>query len=157
MFGQHHSKPMWSNQKLTTQSIYTLRYLPQHSCYLICYINGKFSKRMGHGLVFWWRSSASRRKRGYSLVKKEKFTTEGIKEHDDAVIARLYEVGLSVCLFCGCRRFATQIELSNHFDALFRKNKLEKTMAISLHSWPNEAWFGVAASTIWRGKFARSL
>lgn len=73
-------------------------------------------------------SSASRRKRRYSLVKKEKFTTDGIKEHNDAVIARLYEVGLPFVCSADGRRFATQIELSNHLDALFRKNKLEKTM-----------------------------
>ena len=73
-------------------------------------------------------NSASRRKRRYSLVKKEKFTTEGIKEHNDAVIARLYEVGLPFVCSADGRRFATQIELSNHLDALFRKNKLEKTM-----------------------------
>lgn len=73
-------------------------------------------------------STASRRKRRYSLVTKEKFTTEGIKEHNDAVIARLYEVGLPFVCSADGRRFATQIELSNHLDALFRKNKLEKTM-----------------------------
>lgn len=73
-------------------------------------------------------SANSHRKRRYSLVKKEKFTTEGIKEHNDAVIARLYEVGLPFVCSADGRRFATQIELSNHLDALFRKNKLEKTM-----------------------------
>ena len=73
-------------------------------------------------------TSSSRRKRRYSLVKKEKFTTEGIKEHNDAVISRLYEVGLPFVCSADGRRFATQIELSNHLDALFRQNKLDKTM-----------------------------
>lgn len=62
-----------------------------------------------------------KRKRRYSLVKKEKFTTEGVKERNDAVIARLYEVGLPFVCSADGRRFATQLELSKHLDALFRK------------------------------------
>lgn len=73
-------------------------------------------------------SSSSRRKRRYSLVRKEQFTTEGIKEHNDAVIARLYEVGLPFLCSADGRRFATQLELSNHLDAMFRKSQLDKTM-----------------------------
>ena len=63
----------------------------------------------------------SRRKRRYSLVRTEKFTTEGVKERNDAVIARLYEVGLPFVCSADGRRFATQIELSKHLDKLFKK------------------------------------
>lgn len=62
-----------------------------------------------------------KRKRRYSLVKPQKFTTEGIKERNDAVIARLYEVGLPFVCSADGRRFGTQLELSKHLDALFRK------------------------------------
>mmetsp|Transcript_16230 Transcript_16230/g.30649 ORF Transcript_16230/g.30649 Transcript_16230/m.30649 type:complete len:556 (-) Transcript_16230:131-1798(-) len=70
----------------------------------------------------------SRRKRRYSLVKSEKFTNEGLKERNDAVIAQLYEVGLPFVCSADGRRFGTQLELSKHLDALFRKSQLEKTM-----------------------------
>ena len=66
-------------------------------------------------------SPMMKRKRRYSLVKPQKFTTEGIKERNDAVIARLYEVGLPFVCSADGRRFGTQIELSKHLDALFRK------------------------------------
>lgn len=68
------------------------------------------------------------RRRRYSLVKKENFTNEGIKKRNDAVIAQLYEVGLPFICSADGRRFATQLELSKHLDALFRKSQLEKTM-----------------------------
>lgn len=61
------------------------------------------------------------RKRRYSLVKRVKFTTEGVKERNDTVIAQLYEVGLPFVCSADGRRFATQLELSKHLDALFRK------------------------------------
>lgn len=73
-------------------------------------------------------NNSNRRKRRYSLVKKEKFTTEGVKERNDAVIARLYEVGLPFVCSADGRRFGTQLELSKHLDSLFRKSQLEKTM-----------------------------
>ena len=66
-------------------------------------------------------SPMMKRKRRYSLVKPQKFTTEGIKERNDAVIARLYEVGLPFVCSADGRRFGTQLELSKHLDALFRK------------------------------------
>lgn len=90
-------------------------------------------------------TSNNRRKRRYSLVRKERFTTEGIKEHNDAVIARLYEVGLPFVCSADGRRFATQIELSNHLDALFRKSQLDKTMETTEErGWYVEeiAWLG---------------
>ena len=67
------------------------------------------------------QSPLVKRKRRYSLVKPSKFTTDGIKERNDAVIARLYEVGLPFVCSADGRRFGTQLELSKHLDALFRK------------------------------------
>lgn len=69
-----------------------------------------------------------RRKRRYSLVRPEKFTNEGLKERNDAVVAQLYEVGLPFVCSADGRRFGTQLELSKHLDALFRRSQLEKTM-----------------------------
>ncbi|KAL3800746.1 hypothetical protein ACHAW5_009316 [Stephanodiscus triporus] len=83
----------------------------------------------GKGLVVFGEDddrSRSRRRR-YSLVKKENFTTEGIRKHNDAVIAQLYEVGLPFVCSADGRRFSTQLELSKHLDALFRTIQLEKT------------------------------
>ena len=65
---------------------------------------------------------------GSSVVDKSKFTNEGLKEMNDAVIARLYDGGLAFVSSADGRRFASQYELSKHLDALFRKNQLEKTM-----------------------------
>ena len=61
------------------------------------------------------------RKRRFSLVRREMFTTEGVKERNDAVIARLYEAGLPFVCSADGRRFGTQIELSKHLDTLFKK------------------------------------
>ena len=54
-------------------------------------------------------------------VDPEMFTTRGIKKKNDAVIALLYQVGLPFLSSSDGRRFATQLELSNHLDALFKK------------------------------------
>jgi len=61
-------------------------------------------------------------------VDTNKFTTEGLKERNDTVIALLYDAGLPFVSSSDGRRFATQIELSNHLDDLFRRRKLEQTM-----------------------------
>lgn len=73
-------------------------------------------------------NNGARRKRRYSLVRPEKFTNEGLRERNDAVIAQLYEVGLPFVCSADGRRFASQLELSRHLDALFRRSQLEKTM-----------------------------
>jgi pre-mRNA cleavage complex 2 protein Pcf11 len=61
-------------------------------------------------------------------IDKTKFTTEGLKEKNDAVIARLYDGGLPFVCSADGRRFATQIDHSRHLDELFRRSQLEKTM-----------------------------
>jgi pre-mRNA cleavage complex 2 protein Pcf11 len=71
---------------------------------------------------------------GHSLsskaIDKLKFTTEGVKEKNESVIARLYEAGLPFVSSSDGRRFATQMELSQHLDYLFRRSQLEKTMEV---------------------------
>ncbi len=74
------------------------------------------------------RVDRRRLRRSYSLVKRENFTTEGVKRRNDGVIAQLYEVGLPFVCSADGRRFGTQLELSKHLDALFRNSQLEKTM-----------------------------
>ena len=65
---------------------------------------------------------------GSKVIDKSKFTNDGLKEKNDAVIARLYDGGLAYVSSADGRRFGTEIELSKHLDALFRKNQLEKSM-----------------------------
>ena len=59
--------------------------------------------------------------KGLFTVDKTLFTTEGLKKKNDIVIGVLYEIGLPFVSSGDGRRFATQLELSNHLDALFRK------------------------------------
>lgn len=54
-------------------------------------------------------------------VDPKKFTNDGVKVKDVRVIALLYEAGLPFVSSSDGRRFATQIELSNHLDYLFKK------------------------------------
>ena len=70
----------------------------------------------------------SKRKRRYSIVKKENFTNEGVRKRNDAVISQLYEVGLPFICSTDGRRFASQLELSKHLDALFRISQVEKNI-----------------------------
>jgi len=70
----------------------------------------------------------SKRKRRYSIVKKENFTNDGVRKRNDAVISQLYEVGLPFICSTDGRRFASQLELSKHLDALFRISQVEKNI-----------------------------
>jgi pre-mRNA cleavage complex 2 protein Pcf11 len=56
------------------------------------------------------------------------FTNEGVKQRNMAVVALLYEVGLPFLSSADGRRFRTQLELSKHLDALFKRTQLEKSM-----------------------------
>jgi len=66
-----------------------------------------------------------------SFVKVDKslFTNDGLKKKNNTVVGVLYEVGLPFVSSADGRRFATQLELSNHLDHLFKKGQLEKAMA----------------------------
>jgi pre-mRNA cleavage complex 2 protein Pcf11 len=63
--------------------------------------------------------------RGFFKVDTSQFTNEGIKKKNDAVIGILYEVGLPFVSSSDGRRFASQLELSNHLDALFKKGYVQ--------------------------------
>lgn len=65
-----------------------------------------------------------------SMVDKSLFTTSKIMQlpHHKWVVGRLYEQGLPFVSTSDGRRFSTQLGLSQHLDALFKKAQIEKTM-----------------------------
>jgi len=54
-------------------------------------------------------------------ISKDSFTNEGLKERNSWAIGSLYDPGLPFVSSADGHRFATQLELSRHIDALFRK------------------------------------
>ena len=87
---------------------------------------------------------------GSKVIDKSKFTNEGLQEKNDAVIARLYDGGLAFVSSADGRRFASQLELSKHLDALFRKNQLEKSMErTDERGWYESdlSWCGIKSTT----------
>lgn len=83
-------------------------------------------------------------------IDRSKFTTEGLKERNDAVIARLYDGGLPFVCSADGRRFATQIEHSRHLDELFRRNQLEKMMERT----DEREWY--PSISVWCGRSQRT-
>ena len=83
---------------------------------------------------------------GSFLVDKNDFTNDGIKKKNADVIGLLYDLGLPFASTADGRRFRTQIELSNHLDALFKKNQLEKSMART----EERDWY--IAESVWTGE-----
>lgn len=81
----------------------------------------------------------------FSTVDKSLFTNDGIKILNETIIGLLYEVGLPFISSADGRRFATQIELSKHLDALFKKGQLEKSMATT----QERGWY--VRNSIWNG------
>ena len=65
----------------------------------------------------------------YFAIDRSLFTNDGIKKLNEAIIGLLYEVGLPFISSGDGRRFATQLELSKHMDALFKRGQLEKSIA----------------------------
>ena len=59
--------------------------------------------------------------RGFFAIDKKLFTNEGIKKRNMAIVGLLYEIGLPFISSADGRRFATQLELSNHLDSLFKR------------------------------------
>jgi pre-mRNA cleavage complex 2 protein Pcf11 len=59
--------------------------------------------------------------RHFSSIDKSLFTNEDVKTKDETVIGSLYEIGLPFVSTADGKRFATQTELSNHLDLLFKK------------------------------------
>jgi pre-mRNA cleavage complex 2 protein Pcf11 len=64
-----------------------------------------------------------------SMIDKALFTNDGVKHKNETAIGLLYQMGLPFVSSSDGRRFATQMELSRHLDALFKRSQLEKTMA----------------------------
>jgi pre-mRNA cleavage complex 2 protein Pcf11 len=64
-----------------------------------------------------------------SMIDKALFTNQGIQQKNETAFGYLYQMGLPFVSSSDGRRFATQLELSQHLDALFKKSQLEKTMA----------------------------
>jgi len=64
----------------------------------------------------------------FLAIDKLLFTNDGIKKLNEVIIGLLYEVGLPFISSGDGRRFATQLELSKHLDALFKKGQLEKSI-----------------------------
>ena len=82
----------------------------------------------------------------FVAVDKSLFTNDGLKKKNDAVIAFLYEVGLPFISSSDGRRFSTQLELSNHLDALFRRRQLENSMATT----EERGWY--ISDSVWSGE-----
>lgn len=59
--------------------------------------------------------------RGFFSIDKKLFTNDGLKKKNMAVVGLLYEIGLPFVSSADGKRFATQLELSNHLDSLFKK------------------------------------
>ena len=80
-------------------------------------------------------------------VDRSLFTNDGIKQKNTAVIGILYEVGLPFQSSADGRRFRTQLELSKHLDALFKRAQLEKSISrAEERGWyiTDNAWQGQA-------------
>jgi hypothetical protein len=82
------------------------------------------------------------------VVDVKDFTNDGIKKKVPAVIGILYDVGLPFVSAADGRRFRTQLELSNHLDALFKRNQLEKSMTRT----QERDWY--IDSVVWMGETA---
>jgi len=96
----------------------------------------------GSGVNHASRSIAS----SFFVIDKSLFTNDGVKKLNEVFVGLLYEIGLPFISSADGRRFATQQELSQHLDALFRKGQLEKTIATT----QERGWYD--NDTTWCGK-----
>lgn len=62
---------------------------------------------------------------GFVKVDKSLFTNDGLKKKNGAVIGVLYEVGMPFVSSADGRRFASQVELSDHLDTLFKRGYVQ--------------------------------
>lgn len=65
-------------------------------------------------------------------VDPAQFTNDGIKRHNAAAVAWLYEIGLPFQSRADGRRFRTQLALSQHLDLLFRRKQQSKQQTAAL-------------------------
>lgn len=79
-------------------------------------------------------------------VEPSLFTNDGVKQKNTAVVGLLYEVGLPFQSSADGRRFRTQLELSRHLDALFKRAQLEKSISRS----EERGWY--VSDGAWQGK-----
>jgi len=101
--------------------------------------------------------------RGFFAIDKSLFTSDGLKKKNLAVVGMLYEIGLPFPSTTDGRRFATQLELSNHLDALFKKkyvlcrkrftSSISSMIFLVVHS---QVCFGIAFAVVnlrrrWQG------
>jgi pre-mRNA cleavage complex 2 protein Pcf11 len=86
--------------------------------------------------------------RSFFVIDKTLFTTEGVKKLDEAVVGLLYDIGLPFISSVDGRRFATQMELSQHLDSLFKKGQLEKTMRTT----QERGWYDDTVTWCGKGK-----
>lgn len=84
--------------------------------------------------------------RSFFKIDKDLFTNDGVKKLNEAIVGLLYEIGLPFVSSTDGRRFASQLELSQHLDALFKKGQLEKTIA----STQERGWYESEAT--WSGE-----
>jgi pre-mRNA cleavage complex 2 protein Pcf11 len=78
---------------------------------------------------------------GYFTVDRALFTNDGIRILNEAIVGLLYDVGLPFVRSADGRRFASQLDLWKHLDALFRRGQLERTMAMGWYL-ANPTWSG---------------
>lgn len=93
-------------------------------------------------------STSKRKSSTFTVVNKEKFTNEGLKERNEGIISMLYEMGLPFVSSSDGQRFATQSELSNHLDSLFKRNQINKNMdQTDERGWflSQDSWMGIAS------------
>jgi pre-mRNA cleavage complex 2 protein Pcf11 len=81
----------------------------------------------------------------FFAIDKTLFTNDGIKELNEAIVGLLYDIGLPFISSADGRRFATQLELSQHLDSLFKKSQLEKIIA----STQERGWY--ENDSVWNG------
>lgn len=83
---------------------------------------GELGGLLGTGTLNGGKAPTSR---VFLSVEKKFFTSQGVKQKNDTVVGILYEIGLPFVSSADGRRFSTQMELSNHLDALFKKGYVE--------------------------------
>jgi pre-mRNA cleavage complex 2 protein Pcf11 len=82
--------------------------------------------------------------RGFFAIDKSLFTSEGLKKKNMAVVGMLYEIGLPFPSAADGRRFATQWELSNHLDALFKKKYVRSfgwIVVVEAYGYDSDYWW----------------
>jgi pre-mRNA cleavage complex 2 protein Pcf11 len=91
--------------------------------------------------------------RSFFAIDKSLFTNEGVKNLNEAVVGILYDIGLPFISSVDGRRFATQLDLSRHLDALFKKGQLEKTMPTT----QERGWYDDTATWCGQGQETKTI